>query len=379
MSSLAIVATHPIQYYVPIYRALAASGKVSLKVFYHRFPSDAEQGKGFNVPFQWDIDLLSGYEYTVGPEGFRELVHGMQNHHWKSVMVHGWHSRFYRRIIREAGKTGVPLMVRGDSHLHSSRIPWLRWLRGPIYRNFLSRFSVCLAVGTWNAQYYRRYGVPGHRIVMAPHCVDNARIAEQVTHWRTQRRELRQHWGIAPKHFVVMFAGKMLALKRAGDLIRALKLIHDKRPDLDIHALLVGDGAMRDEWAKLALEHRIRATFTGFLNQSDMPKAYAVSDCLVLPSRSETWGLVINEALACGVPCIVSDKAGCTADILLQGVNGLIYPCGKIPRLADRIEALASGELRLHCESEAAREQVQRHSPESAAQGILRGVQICKG
>ncbi len=379
MKSLAIVATHPIQYYAPLYRALASSGKIELKVFYERFPTEEQQGQGFGRPFKWDIDLRSGYESAGETAGMNELFKGIASHRWHAILVHGWHSQLYRKVIGQAWNAHAPLMVRGDSHLHTDRKRWLQWLKTPIYRNLLSKFSVCFAVGTWSAQYYRHYGVPDHRIVLSPHCVDNTRLQLQSVQLRTERSQLRDAWGIHQDEFVFAFVGKMISLKQISDLIMALAELRESRPELKLRGLLAGDGPLRSELEKLAARLNVPTTFTSFLNQSEVAKAYVAADCLVLSSRSETWGLVVNEALACGLPCIVSDKVGCGVDLIVPGVNGLIYPQSNVPRLAERLAVVAGGELRLNCGDKRVRELLLKFSPDRAAQGILRGMEICRG
>lgn len=378
MRTLAIVATHPIQYYVPIYRALTAMGKIDVRVFYGKIPSPQEQGRDFNTAFQWDIDLQSGYAFQDDAAGSKELFEGIEQRRWTAVMVHGWDAPLYRNVLLRAWWNEVPILVRGDSHLQTTRADWKRWVKLPLYRRLLTKFSACLAVGTWNAQYYRHYRVSSHRIVISPHAVDNLRFQTQASEWRANRQQLRREWGMDDADFVFLFSGKLMRGKHVDDLIQALAMVKQKRPDLRPHLLIVGEGVERERLMRLALEKNVVTTLAGFLNQSQIPMAYVAADCLVLPSHDETWGMVVNEALACGTPCIVSDKVGCAVDMILSGVNGLVYPCGNIPRLAERLEAVATGELRFHCEDERVVELLRKFSPERAAAGILRGMDLCR-
>ena len=99
--------------------------------------------------------------------------------------------------------------------------------------------------------------------------------------------------------------------------------------------MIVGEGPLRSELETLAEPAVDRIHFAGFRNQSELPAYYAASDVLVLPSEAETWGLVTNEAMACGLACIVSDAAGCGPDLIVEGKTGYRYPPGEIQTLCD--------------------------------------------
>ncbi len=112
--------------------------------------------------------------------------------------------------------------------------------------------------------------------------------------------------------------------------------------------------------------------FTGFLNQSEMPKAYAVADSLVLSSGRETWGLVVNEAMACGLPAIVSEECGCVPDFIIQGETGYSYPCGDISALSKYMIYLADNPEKTHSLGSAAFKHIQKYSVENAGDIIVK-------
>lgn len=376
MPTLAIVASHPIQYYAPLYRQLARNGNLALKVFYGGFPDARAQGAGFDIPFQWDVDLLAGYEHASGEPGARELFAGMADGRWTAVLLHGWHDAFSRRALWRAVRTGTPLLVRGDSHLHAPRPLLRRLAREAACRAILPRFARCLAVGTWNAEFYRHFGVPAERIVLSPHCVDNAFFQREAERHRPDRAALRRAWELSGEARVVLFAGKMIPEKRAHDLLAALAAC--RRRGTTVHGLFVGDGPLRAMLEGLARRLGVAATFTGFLNQGEIARAYVAADCLALPSGSETWGLVVNEALACGLPCLVSDRAGCAVDMILPGVNGEIHSCGDVEGLAGALERLTRHPSNLPLGGAQWRGVLENHSCERAASGMEQAVAACR-
>src|SRR5262249_218947 len=154
---------------------------------------------------------------------------------------------------------------------------------------------------------------------------------------RRHRHELRRKWQLNQDSTVFVFAGKFTSKKRPLDFIRAI--IRVARESLAIEGLMVGDGPLRNQCEQLIIAVQAPVRFTGFLNQSEIPAAYVAADALVLPSDGgETWGLVVNEAMACGLPCIVSDRVGCGPDLIASTDAGMIYPVGDIPALAQAMK-----------------------------------------
>jgi glycosyltransferase involved in cell wall biosynthesis len=138
-------------------------------------------------------------------------------------------------------------------------------------------------------------------------------------------------------------SAKPIARKRPFDLVDAVALL--RRRGIDARAVFIGDGEERAAIIARAAAAGIgdATSITGFVNQAELPAWYAAADALVLPSDSrETWGLVVNEAMAAGVPVVVSDAAGCSVDLVREGENGYTYPCGDVPALADRLAAIAT-------------------------------------
>ena len=123
-------------------------------------------------------------------------------------------------------------------------------------------------------------------------------------------------------------------------------------------------------------QENLPVTFAGFLNQSEIPKAYVAADCLVLPSDSgETWGLVVNEAMACGIPAIVSDHVGCGPDLVIEGETGGVFPLGDIDALAHKIAHFASDADRLKAMGKEAQRRVMTYySVDRAVEGTLAAI-----
>jgi len=371
---LGILATHPIQYYAPLYRALASRPALDLTVYFAHRPTAAEQGVGFGVPFAWDDDLTRGYanifltNCSRGPNRDRfwdyhtPAIRAIVTHGgFDAFLVHGWQARSYWQAMVACWGVGTPVLVRGDSQLRDDASAIKRAVKRLAYPRFVGRFAACLSVGVRSDEYFRYYGA--RRVVRSPHFVDNAAFADRAAAARDRRETLRAGWGIAPEATVALFAGKLIEKKRPADLIAAAARVPG------VHALFVGDGALRGQCEAMAAALGVRATFTGFRNQSAMPSAYAAADVLVLPSdRQETWGLVVNEAMASGLPAIVSEAAGCVPDLIIAGRTGYAYPPGDIDALAAALRTIPGEGATM---GRAAARHVRDYSVERAASGVV--------
>lgn len=381
---LVVVGSHPIQYQAPYLTALAAVPGLDLTVLYAFLPTPEEQGRGFGEVFTWDVPVLDGYRWReipgvrrrgASPHSFNALSAPsigatLQEEHPDAVLVTGWHSRVLVQAVVSARAVRIPVLVRGDSNDLRGRPIWVRLAQ----RALFSRIRAFLAVGLANRRLYEARGVPPTAIFAAPHAVDNARFAGAASALRSRRRELREAWGIPPDDTVLLFAGKLEPKKRPADLLGALSATRRER--LGLRVLVAGSGQLESELRQQAKEHRLPVTFAGFLNQSEMPRAYAAADALVLPSDAgETWGLVVNEAMASGLAAIVSDQVGCREDLVEEGVTGFSFPCGDPISLSACMSAVASDPERMAAMGEAAqRRVVGRYSVELAVEGTVQAM-----
>jgi glycosyltransferase involved in cell wall biosynthesis len=380
------VTSHPIQYHAPWFRAL--SERVDLRVlFAHRLTPAEQADYGFGVAFEWDVPLLEGYSF----DWLRNIAHrpGI-DHFWgcntpgigarlaklrpDAVIVTGWNLWTYWQAIRAARRAAIPVMVRGDSQLPTRRSALRRMAKQVVYPRLLDAFDACLAVGQRNREYYVHYGVPASRLYFAPHSVDNDFFACAASDARgSSAGGARERLGIPGGAVVFAFAGRLAEFKRPLDFMRALDLAHREHPA--VFGLVVGDGALRTAVEDHRRRHATPCAMAGFLNQQRIGAAYASADALVLPSSAdETWGLVVNEAMACGIPAIVSDQVGCAPDLVLDGRTGFTYPCGDVEALAARMTRLAGDAALRQAMGTAAAAQIETFSPQATAAGVMRAI-----
>jgi glycosyltransferase involved in cell wall biosynthesis len=348
---VAVLTSHPVQYHGPLFRELAKA--VDLHVFFAHRASPAEQARaGFGTPFEWDVDLTSGYAHSFlrnvawrpcadrflgcdTPEVGRHLRAGR----FQALLVMGWHLKTYLQGALAAKRLGIPVMVRGDSHLETPRSRLKSAFKARFYPYFLRLFDAALYVGQRSRAYYAHYGYPADRLFFSPHCVDTAWFRARAT--VEERQRLRARRGIPPETTVLLFAGRLVPFKRPLDLVIAAVKCRGRAVQAEV--MVAGSGELEPSLKSAAAVSGVRLHLLGFRNQTEMPATYAAADCLVLPSDGcETWGLVANEALACGRPIVVSSACGCASDLARDGNVGRMFPAGRPDALADAIGDLVA-------------------------------------
>jgi glycosyltransferase involved in cell wall biosynthesis len=373
---LGVLTTHPIQNHTPIFRELARH--CDLSVYYaHRQTPEGQAQAEFGVAFEWDVDLLSGYDSVfLENRSRRPAVTGffgcdtpgideaIGRGRFDAFVVTGWSVKTFWQAVIACRRRSVPVLIRGDSQLAARRPLPLRLAKELVYPRLLGLFDGFLYVGCRNRDYLRHYGLAEQRLFFSPHCIDNDSFAAQADAQRQARGER------VASVKSVLFAGKLVERKRPFDLIRALAQAASL--GCRAEAVFVGAGELEDSLRREAASSGVPAIFHGFQNQSRMPSIYATADLLVLPSdHQETWGLVVNEAMACGVPAVVSDAVGCGPDLIDPGRTGAVFPLGDITALAGAIRstlALEASSVRRHLS-----EKMAHYSPAAAARGIIEG------
>lgn len=346
---LAILTTHPIQYQVPLWQALARDANVPFEVWYLTdHGTSVSFDSGFGRSFSWDLDTLSGYPYRFirvndHPDvsrfrgvRLRESLAGLlEEHRVRVLWVNGWQVQAYWEAVWQAHALGISVWLRGESN---DLRPVPAW-KAPVKRNLLKqlfrRVDEFLYIGEANRRLYEKFGIEPRYVHPSPYAVDNARFVQQHEALQSRRDAIRAEWRIPTDAFCVLFAGKFTAKKRPADLIRVAQLLARENCRTRIHLLFVGSGELASSLRSLCnvrydgenaeavypeTDGAPPASFTGFLNQEEISKAYVAADCLILPSdHGETWGLVANEAMASGLPTIVSDACGCAYDLVPSG------------------------------------------------------------
>ena len=225
--------------------------------------------------------------------------------------------------------------MRGDTRLmpYHSGSTLKRRLKKLIFR----LVDGCVSVGSENRKYYEFLVVRREDIYFAPFSVDNAAFDLGIGR-EPARVGQREAWGIEPDSKVILFASKLVGRKRAADLLAAMEVV--SRTNDEVVLVIAGTGPEEEALRAMAGTARVRTIFAGFRNQSEMPALLAASDIFVLPSEDEPWGLIVNEAMAAGLPIVVSDDVGAAPDLVAGKGTGIVYPAGDVDQLVAALDLL---------------------------------------
>jgi glycosyltransferase involved in cell wall biosynthesis len=359
-------------------------------LFLSRQGLDVSFDRDFGHSFQWDIPLLEGYRFSFLPNlrktsdarGFFSLLNlsvvpSLRDGRYDALLIHGYEHFAKLLAVFAAKSCNTKLLLHGESHLDEPRTPIRRSAKRLVLPGLFRQFDAFAYIGTRNRRYYEFYGAHEPRLFFAPYCVDNNFFSAAAAKAAPNRSALRRALGISDDAPVIIFAGKLTSLKQPDLLLDAFVEVRKK---LKCHLLFVGDGALRPTLEKQSNELAPGDVhFAGFVNQSRIPEMYACGDIFVLPSLWEPWGLVVNEAMAAGLPVIVSDKVGCSPDLVEEGGNGYVFGHDNRDQLADRIASLvASASLRAGF-SARSKQIISRWSLEAAADGIVQAARAACG
>lgn len=348
MKKLAVITTHPIQYNAPLFKLISERGKIQIKVFYTWSQSEETvYDKKFGREIKWDIPLLEGYDYTFventsqdpGSHSYTGIVNPSLNkevEEWQAdaVLIYGWKFHSHLRAMRYFKKKKVPIRFRGDSTLLDENKSFKNLIRRLVLKRVYRNIDLAFYVGKNNKAYFLKHGLKEKQLVFAPHAIDNERFYDdKENQYQEKAQKRRKDLGISGSDTLLLFVGKFEAKKNPLLLIEAAKHLPGYK------FLFVGNGDLERQMKSKA---GANVFFLPFQNQSQMPIIYRLSDVYVLPSKGpgETWGLAVNEAMACGKAVLVSDKVGCAVDLVKNGENGYVFESENLPDLIEKIKLM---------------------------------------
>jgi len=356
MARLAVVISHPIQHFAPLFRDLGNVPELELRVFYCCDWGIADYtDPGFGQTFKWDVPLLDGYDYEFLPIDKRPSDLGffsidnptvgqrLGDFSPDAVWIHGYSHRTSWRTYLWALKHRRKILYFGDSELLSPRGIKARLFKRAVLPYFFSRCDAFLTIGDNNEAYYRHYGVPDRRMFRGSFPVDIARFRDSANAISKEERIVRrQHHGLHSNALVALFSGKLIDIKRPLDLVAAVHRLRYEIPSLQ--ALILGsgplEGKIREQIRGYGLSDRV--ILTGFVNQSQIPSVLHLGDILTMCSERDPHPLAVTEAMSVGNAIIASDRVGCVGptDAAREGQNALIYRCGQIEEICECIRTL---------------------------------------
>lgn len=388
---VAVLGTHPIQYSAPLFKRLALNTNIDLAVFYfsdHGI-NPARLDPGFGSKYAWDIQLLDGYRNVflqnlspsksvsnffgcVNPGIFLALWQG----HYDAILVNGWSVFSHWLAFFSAWLSRTPIFVYGDS-VSIQRRPWyIHLLKRLVLTPLFSTFSGFLISGTFNQDFYSSYRVPSRRMFKFPWAIDNDRFFVSSDAARANRNSVRASWGIPKELPTAIFSGKLIRRKRPADLLRAVEQLQGHWG-----LVFVGEGSERKMLESYVREHDVKyVRFLGFVNQADMPNVYSFCDVLCMPSEHDPRCTVVNEAMACALPVVISKGVGVwgEGDIVRHGVNGFVHEIGDVQSLVHFLSVLGNDRDLRETMSRASRQIIQKWSYREDEEGLIAALESLK-
>jgi glycosyltransferase involved in cell wall biosynthesis len=382
---LAVLNSHPIQYFAPLYAYLNKDPALEVTVLYCSNSSlRGEIDAGFKQKVTWDVDLLAGYQPVFlgknaevrNPAGFWSLIcpeawAELRSGRYDGVVLHGYGYAADVLAFLAAKSRGLPVLYRSETHLGLRRPQWKRRVRDgalSIAFRFVDRF---LAIGSANRNYYRALGVSEEKIFDVPYTVDNDRFMASAKVTSAEGDAIREQLGLPSDRPVVLYASKFMARKHPDDVVKSIARLRDE--GIMATLLLVGSGELEPALRALVGEYRLeeQVIFGGFFNQSDLPRIYAISDVFVLPAENEPWGLIVNEVMCAGLPVVVADEVGCVPDLVHDGQNGLLVRAGDLDSLTTALRRILSGKPERLAMGRRSLEIIESWSYEACRRGIV--------
>jgi glycosyltransferase involved in cell wall biosynthesis len=242
-----------------------------------------------------------------------------------------------------------------------------------VKRRFVQNCNSFAVPGKSAFEYVRSMGVPAERIHTAPNAVDNQRFANLARLVREREAQCRNDLGLPRRYFV--YAGRVTREKGAFQLLEAYtRLEPDLRSAMGL--VLVGEETAKNELMQNSNVYPGTVVFPGFVQRDQLAAFYALAEVLVFPTLSDTWGLVVNEAMACGLPIIATDVAGCVADLVQDGENGYVVPAADVGKLAQAMAAFAHDPKLASRMGECSARLIEGFSPERCAAGLAAAVGV---
>ncbi len=357
-------------YRIPVFNALTKHKGIDLKViFLSETDPTLRQWRVYKDEIRFSYEVLPSWRFRAGRSHLllnRGLAASLKKFSPQTIICGGYNYIASWQALMWARRRKVRFLLWSESNAQDARAEHkiVEFSKA----SFTKRCDGFVVPGKAAFEYLRALGVTPEKIFTAPNAVDNTFFATQTESVRGRANEFREKLKL-PLRFI-LFVGRLVPEKGVFDLLEAYaKLEGSVRCEVGL--VFAGDGVSREELARRVKQiSRGMVLFPGFAQREDLASLYALAEGLVLPTHSDPWGLVVNEAMASGLPIIVTNVAGCSADLVDDGWNGYVVPRGDSERLSVAIDSLMrQPELRQRM-GEHSLERIRNYSPEACANGL---------
>jgi glycosyltransferase involved in cell wall biosynthesis len=355
-------------YRIPVFNALARREEVELHViFLSRTDSSQRQWRVYEDEIQFSYEVLRCWRRRVGKFNVllnRGLAESLRRFAPDVIVCGGYNYVSSWQALRWARRNRVPFVLWSESTGNDNRNQHapMEFLK----TKFVGSCDGFVVPGQSARDYLLSLGVKSEEISIAPNAVDTALFASAGAVVRENETPLRAQLALPERYF--LFVGRLVAEKGVFDLLDAYERLSPALRE-QVGLVFAGEGSMRAELDSRARDiHPGRVHFAGFVHRDELAAYYALAECFVFPTRTDPWGLVVNEAMACGLPIVCTRVAGCAADLVQE--NGRLVSPANVDELAGAMEDIATNSDIRERMARESREVIQAHSPESCAAGL---------
>ncbi len=347
---VAYVVEYPTPYDVPLFERIARRPEIDFTALFlsevigqrkwrvepaGKFPYKTVPGRS------WFVSQNTQFAVFWNPRIFREIL----KDGYEVVGASGYIPLTHYSVLRWCKRKGIPYFLRSEAILPDKRSLSRRLAKRMMLKPVIKNADAWFAAGSLARDYLVHYGAEAEKVFFLNYTIDDDFFSTKAGEARMKRNEIRKELGIK-SGCVILFSGRLAPMKGLDVLFDAFSSI--KRKGLDAALLLLGTGPLEEGLRRRTEQEGLEDVhFAGFHQPEELPRFYGVSDVLVLPSIYEPWGIVVNEALACGLPVIASDVTGAAGDLVIPGETGYRFKTGNSRELAEALEKLiANSELR---------------------------------
>jgi len=363
-------------YRLPLFEKLSQSPLIDLQVYFlSESAKDRRWKRGLSCKFNYKVlpkieigfQVRDLFTYLVNPTFPFRLI----REDYDVVISDGWFNFACQAAFFISKMSGKPYVLWSRSTVFEPSL--LRWTSLPLVKLIVRHSDACIAPGKRAKEYLIYLGADEKKIFMARNTVDidHFRRVSQLT--RKDRCEIKQSQGIRTRK-LILYVGQLIEKKGVKYLVEAYSQLRKEYDDVGL--LILGYGYKKQELKKLCQSQNVPDVyFVDHVEIDEMPKFYGIADLFVLPSRQDIWGLVLNEAMACGLPVITTKKVGASVDLVREGINGWIVAEENPAELYEAIKKIVvNSSLRQKMGQESSRI-IQRFDIDSAVNGFLSAVE----
>ncbi len=321
---IAYIVSHPTQFEVPFFRRFEKMKPEILHVYYYNVGNaEGNLDEELGIKVKWGIDLYKDYQYfrLSGKKRLAEVQSQFMDESYDLVVISGYNSQFLIRLIFLCKRMGIPAALKLDTVLFASETWPKRMYRSMLIYLCQKYFCHFFVTGSLCEQYLQSYGVKEQYISCVSYVIDNHFFKTGSNLSDIERMTFRHELGVKGDQKVILCLSKLVGRESPWDVLEALHNIERK----DLHLIVAGDGPDRDQLKERASDLNIPVTFLGHWPYKELPKLYGIADLFIHPAANEPWGVSVQEALACGLPVIASDRVGSAYDLIRPGENGFVY------------------------------------------------------